>query len=68
MYDNKKDQQCQKLIKTSDLVTYLHEGNNDAQKKALWGEPQVWHILCLTEYKISILEHFKKMTMLSQYY
>ena len=62
MYVNKSDQQCQKLVKISDLVAYLHECNNDAQKKALWGEPQIWHILCLTEYKMSILEHFCKGT------
>ena len=54
------------MIKITDLMADLYEGNSDAQKTALWGGPHDWHILCLTKAFLSILEHFQKMTMLSQ--
>ncbi len=61
--DPKKTQKCSKIpkmIKITDLMADLYEGNSDAQKTALWGGPQVWHIWCLTKGKMSILEHFCK--------
>jgi hypothetical protein len=56
----------EKLVNITDLMSDLYEGINDAQTSALWGGPHDWHILCLTKAFLSILEHFQKMTLLSQ--
>jgi hypothetical protein len=47
------------MIKITDLMADLYEGNSDAQKTALWGGPHDWHILCLTKAFLSILEVFR---------
>ena len=45
MYVNKSDQQCQKLVKITDLMADLYDCNNDAillRKRALWGDHPAW--------------------------